>query len=241
MIKVVKAKDKNEMGLLTALEIIDCVNKKPDATLGLATGGTAELIYPHIIEKYKKGEVSFKGVRTVNLDEYKDLDVNNDQSYRYFMNTQLFNHIDIDKARTFVPNGIGDTTKNLEEFNKMLDEYPRDLQLLGVGTNGHIAFNEPDEKLNAKASIVALKEETIKINARFFKNESEVPRYAYSMGMAGIFNAKKIVLAASGENKSNAIIELLSNDKITTKCPITFLKLHTNVVVIIDNEISSKL
>lgn len=236
--KVVVVKDAKAMGKAAAKEIVNQVVIKPDSVLGLATGGTAEFIYPFVVETFKKGKVDFSAVRTINLDEYKGLDGKHEQSYRYFMDSNLFNHINIKKAKTFVPKGIGKDEENLEEFNKMLDKYPRDLQLLGVGPNGHIAFNEPDDFLNAKASLIKLNDKTIKANARYFNSENDVPKYAFSMGMNGIFNAKKIVLAASGKSKADAIKELLTNDKITTKCPITFLKLHTNVVVIIDEEIA---
>ena len=238
-LKLVIAKDANAVGKKVASEIINLLKEKKDAVLGLATGGTAEVVYPHVIKSYQKKEIDFKNVRTINLDEYKGLDGKNEQSYRYFMDTNLFNHVNIDKKNTFVPKGIGDKEKNLKEFNDKLNKYSRDLQLLGVGPNGHIAFNEPDEFLHADALCVKLDEKTIKANSRYFVSEKDVPKEAFSMGMGGILKAKKIVIAAIGKAKADAMKELLTGDKITTKCPVTFLKLHNDVVVVIDEEIAN--
>ena len=238
-LKLIIAKDANDVGKKTADEIINLLKEKDDAVLGLATGGTAEAVYPHLIAAYEKKEIDFKNVKSVNLDEYKGLDGSNEQSYRYFMNKNLFDHVNIDKNNTFVPSGIGEKENILEEFNKKIDQYPRDIQLLGVGPNGHIAFNEPDEVLHADALCVKLDEKTIKANARFFESEKDVPREAFSMGMGGILKAKKIVIAAIGKGKAAAMKELLTNDNITTKCPVTFLKLHNDVVVVIDEELAN--
>ena len=235
--KVIVAKDANKVGMKAAAEIINLLKVKKDAVLGLATGGTAEVIYPHLIKSYDKKEIDFKKVKTINLDEYKGLDGKNEQSYRYFMNKNLFDYVNIEKRNTYVPKGIGDKEKNLKEFNDKINKNPRDLQLLGVGPNGHIAFNEPDEVLHANALCVKLDAKTIKANSRYFKSEKQVPKEAFSMGMGGILKAKKIVIAAIGKNKASAIKELLFNDKITTKCPVTFLKLHNDVTVIIDEEL----
>ena len=236
--KVIIAKDGNKVGMKVAAEIINLLKEKKDAVLGLATGGTAEVIYPHLIKSYNKKEIDFKKVKTINLDEYKGLDGKNEQSYRYFMDKNLFEHVNIEKKNTFVPKGIGDKEKNLKEFNDKINKLPRDLQLLGVGPNGHIAFNEPNDILHADALCVKLDAKTIKANSRYFKSEKQVPKEAFSMGMGGILKAKKIVIAAIGKNKASAIKELLLNDKITTKCPVTFLKLHSDVTVVIDETIA---
>ena len=236
--KVIIAKDSNKVGMKVAAEIINLLKVKKDAVLGLATGGTAEAVYPHLIKSYNKKEIDFKKVKTINLDEYKGLDGKNEQSYRYFMDKNLFEHVNIEKKNTFVPRGIGDKEKNLKEFNDKINKNPRDLQLLGVGANGHIAFNEPNNFLHSDALCVRLDKKTIKANSRYFKSEKQVPKEAFSMGMGGILKAKKIIIAAIGKNKSSAIKELLSHDKITTKCPVTFLKLHNDVTVIIDEEIA---
>ena len=236
--KVIIAKDGNKVGMKVAAEIINLLKEKKDAVLGLATGGTAEVVYPHLIKSYNKKEIDFKKVKTINLDEYKGLDGKNEQSYRYFMDKNLFEHVNIEKKNTFVPKGIGDKEKNLKEFNDKINKLPRDLQLLGVGPNGHIAFNEPNDILHADALCVKLDAKTIKANSRYFKSEKQVPKEAFSMGMGGILKAKKIVIAAIGKNKGSAIKELLLNDKITTKCPVTFLKLHSDVTVVIDETIA---
>ena len=236
--KVIIAKDSNKVGMKVPAEIINLLKVKKDAVLGLATGGTAEAVYPHLIKSYNKKEIDFKKVKTINLDEYKGLDGKNEQSYRYFMDKNLFEHVNIEKKNTFVPKGIGDKEKNLKEFNDKINKNPRDLQLLGVGANGHIAFNEPNDFLHSDALCVRLDKKTIKANSRYFKSEKQVPKEAFSMGMGGILKAKKIVIAAIGKNKASAIKELLSHDKITTKCPVTFLKLHNDVTVIIDEEIA---
>lgn len=236
--KVIIAKDGNKVGMKVAAEIINLLKVKKDAVLGLATGGTAEAVYPHLIKSYNKKEIDFKKVKTINLDEYKGLDGKNEQSYRYFMDKNLFEHVNIEKKNTFVPKGIGDKEKNLKEFNDKINKLPRDLQLLGVGPNGHIAFNEPNDILHADALCVKLDAKTIKANSRYFKSEKQVPKEAFSMGMGGILKAKKIVIAAIGKNKASAIKELLLNDKITTKCPVTFLKLHSNITVVIDETIA---
>lgn len=238
-LKLIIAKDANAVGKKTASEIINLLKEKKDAVLGLATGGTAEVVYPYIIKSYQKKEIDFKDVKTINLDEYKGLEPNNEQSYRYFMNTNLFNHININKKNTFVPKGIGEEEQILKEFNDKIKKFPRDIQLLGVGPNGHIAFNEPNEFLHADALCVKLDEKTIKANSRYFASEKDVPKEAFSMGMGGILKAKKIVIAAIGKGKAQAMKELLNNDKVTTKCPVTFLKLHDNVVVIIDEELAN--
>ena len=236
--KVIIAKDGNKVGMKVAAEIINLLKVKKDAVLGLATGGTAEAVYPHLIKSYNKKEIDFKKVKTINLDEYKGLDEKNEQSYRYFMDKNLFEHVNIEKKNTFVPKGIGDKEKNLKEFNDKINKLPRDLQLLGVGPNGHIAFNEPNDILHTDALCVKLDAKTIKANSRYFKSEKQVPKEAFSMGMGGILKAKKIVIAAIGKNKASAIKELLLNDKITTKCPVTFLKLHSDVTVVIDETIA---
>lgn len=239
--KLIIAKDPSTVGKKAANEIINLLKQKENSILGLSTGNTAKLVYPHIIKSYKKGEISFKKVKTINLDEYKGLDGTHLQSYRYFMDNNLFNHIDIPKKNIFIPNGIGNTDANLKEFNDKLNKLPRDIQLLGVGSNGHIAFNEPNEVLHSDALCAKLDEKTIKDNAKYFKYEKDIPREAFSMGMGGILKAKKIVIAATGLSKADAMSELLTNDKLTTKCPVTFLKLHSNVVVIVDEEIIHKI
>lgn len=210
---------------------------KPDCVLGLATGSTPIGLYDNLVEKNKAGEIDFSNVTTFNLDEYYPLAPDNDQSYRYFMNTHLFDRINIDKARTHVPNGLAE---NPEEEGKAYDEMIAahggiDLQVLGIGQNGHIAFNEPDENLVAGTHLTGLTENTIEANSRFFESIDDVPRKALTMGMGSIMKARKIILLANGKSKSAVIKEML-NDNITTSVPATLLKCHPDVVIICDKE-----
>lgn len=206
---------------------------KPDSVLGLATGSSPLGIYSQLIEWYNKGDVDFSAVTSVNLDEYVGLEGSNEQSYRYFMDHNFFNHINIDKQKTFVPNGVAE---NLEEECKKYDENIKklggiDMQLLGIGLDGHIGFNEPDDYFVKNTHVVDLDESTIKANARFFASESEVPRKAVTLGMISIMQAKKIVLIANGEKKRD-IIEKAFFGPITPKIPASILQLHKDLVVI---------
>lgn len=210
---------------------------KPNSILGLATGSTPIGLYKNLIEMNKAGEIDFSDITSFNLDEYYSLSPENDQSYRYFMNENLFNHVNIDKARTSVPNGL---SENPEEeganYDAMIEKAGGvDIQLLGIGQNGHIGFNEPDENLITGTHLTDLTENTIQANSRFFNSIDEVPTKAITMGMASIMKAKKIVLLASGASKKAVVQELL-NDHITTNVPATLLKLHPDVVLICDKE-----
>lgn len=210
---------------------------KPDSVLGLATGSTPVGMYKKLIEKNKAGEIDFAAVRTFNLDEYYPINRNNSQSYFTFMNENLFSHINIDIKNTHVPNGeTDDAEKECKEYEKMLNEAGGvDLQVLGIGQNGHIAFNEPDDALFSYTHVTNLTKNTIEANSRFFESEKDVPTQAITMGMASIMSAKKIILLANGANKKDAVKELL-NDKITTSVPATLLKLHPDVVLICDKD-----
>jgi len=223
----------------TANIIIDIIINKKNAILGLATGSTAEQVYSELVNLYNKKKISFAEVSSINLDEYLGLSPDNNQSYRYFMNKFLFNHININKKNTFIPIGDQDPQSSLKEFQKILAKTPRDFQLLGVGANGHIAFNEPSTILHSNAHIVNIAESTIKANSRYFKDKADVPKKAFTQGMGDILKAKKIVLLATGENKAEAIKELLLNDKINTEIPCTFLKLHNDVTIFIDQELAT--
>ncbi len=219
--------------------IADLIKAKPDCKLGLATGGTPVPVYQELIRMNKAGEIDFSAVRTVNLDEYCGLPGTHDQSYRYFMDTNLFDHVNIDKANTFVANGLGDPAANAAELDaKVAEGGPADLQLLGIGNNGHIAFNEAGDHLVAESHIEKLTESTIKANARFFASEADVPTTAITMGMRGILSAKCVVLAATGAAKADAIRQLCNGGEITTQNPSTFLKLHPNAWVVIDKALA---
>ena len=233
--KIIVCENYAEMSARAAELIADLVKNKPDCVLGLATGSTPVGMYKELIAKNTAGEISFKDVTTYNLDEYYPIEPTHEQSYRYFMNVNLFDHIDIDKAKTFVPNGL---TENPEEEGAAYDAAIEaaggvDLQVLGIGQNGHIAFNEPDDALIAGTHITALTDDTIEANSRFFASKADVPTRAFTMGIGSIMKAKKIILLANGANKHAAIAQML-DDKITTQCPATILKAHADVYLFCD-------
>lgn len=206
---------------------------KPNCVLGLATGSSPVGTYKRLIEDNKAGKIDFSTVTSVNLDEYVGLDGSNDQSYRYFMNDNLFNHVNIDKEKTFVPNGkAADLAAEGEAYDQMIKELGGiDLQLLGIGLDGHIGFNEPDAFFTGPTHQVVLDESTIKANARFFANEDEVPKTAITMGMLSIMQAKKVLLIANGAAKKE-IVEKAFFGPIDPKVPASILQLHPDVTVI---------
>ena len=237
--KVIVTNSYDETCAVIANMIKELVNAKPDAKLGLATGGTPVPIYKKLIEMNKAGEVDFSRVHTVNLDEYCGIPGTHDQSYRYFMDTNLFDHINIDKKNTFVASGMGDFEANARELEEKVREGgAADLQLLGIGNNGHIAFNEASDHLIAVAHTEKLTESTINANARFFEKKEDVPTMAITMGMGDILAAKKVVLAATGLAKVPAIKGQIMDDVITTQNPSTMLKMHEDAVVVIDRELA---
>ena len=237
--KVIVTNSYDETCAVIANMIKELVNAKPEAKLGFATGGTPVPIYKKLIEMNKAGEVDFSRVHTVNLDEYCGIPGTHDQSYRYFMNTNLFDHINIDKNNTFVASGMGDFEANARELEEKVREGgAADLQLLGIGNNGHIAFNEASDHLVAVAHTEKLTESTINANARFFEKKEDVPTMAITMGMGDILAAKKVVLAATGLSKVPAIKGLIMDDVITTHNPSTMLKMHEDAVVVIDRELA---
>lgn len=233
--RVIIAKNYEDMSKKAAEFMAEFVNAKPNCVLGLATGGTPVAMYKELIKMNKEGKVDFSKATSINLDEYKGLSGEHDQSYRYFMNTNLFNHINIDKSKTFVPNGLAqDVDKECKEYDKRIESFGGiDLQLLGIGNNGHIAFNEPNEFLHMGTHLTRLTENTIEANSRFFESKEEVPTEALTMGLGGIMKAKKILLIASGESKAEIISKLLEG-KITTNVPATLLQVHPDVTLIID-------
>ncbi len=213
------------------------IRNNPKAILGLATGGSPVGMYKELIKMNQLGEIDFSKVTTVNLDEYVGLSGDHPQSYRYFMNNTLFNHINIDKNNTYVPNGLAE---NIEEECKNYDAKiaelgGTDVQLLGIGNNGHIAFNEPDTSLVSGTHLTGLTDDTIKANARFFDTIDEVPKTALTMGLGGIMKSKKIIVIASGESKAEAVKGMVSG-KISTNMPASMLQMHRDVVVIVDED-----
>ena len=236
--KVIHCKNYDEMSVAAAKIFSDAIKAKPDIVLGFATGSTPEGLYAELAKECKAGDLDFSRVVSVNLDEYCGLSGDHDQSYRYFMQKNLFDHVNIDPANTHLP--VGDTADHAAEaarYEKFLASIGyADLQILGVGGNGHIGFNEPADAIVADTHVTDLTPETIKANSRFFASENDVPRQALTMGLGSIMNSKQIVLLASGAVKKEAMRALLCGDTVSTKCPVTLLKLHTNVTVICDDE-----
>ena len=214
------------------------VREQPDCRLGLATGSSPVGMYQELARRCRDEGLDFSKVHTVNLDEYIGLEPTHDQSYRYFMDSNLFDHINIDKANTYVAKGTGDIDANIEEFRRVIAEREVALQVLGVGPDGHLAFNEPGETLWWHAHKEVLDESTIDANARFFASRDEVPRYAVTMGMGEIMMAKRLLMILSGASKADAARRLLMSDEITTACPATLMKLHQDATVIIDKELA---
>lgn len=236
--KVIVERNYDEMSKKASEIIAMEVKNNPHAILGLATGSTPIGTYKELIRMHKEENLDFSKIKTFNLDEYVGLDGDHPNSYRYFMDEELFNHVNIAKENTNVPDG---KTKDLlsfcKDYDKRIEEAGGvDLQLLGIGSNGHIAFNEPADELSANTSIAKLTEETINANARFFNSIDEVPKEAISMGIGSILKAKKILLLASGKSKAEAIKKLLNSDKISTRLPASFLHLHPDVTIIVDED-----
>ena len=206
---------------------------KPDCVLGLATGSSPLGTYRQLVEWYRKGDIDFSGVTTVNLDEYIGLNGQNPQSYRYFMNQNLFSQVNIPLKNTFVPNGCApNPADECEAYDRKIERLGGiDLQLLGIGLDGHIGFNEPDDYFVKNTHVVDLHESTVAANARFFKTKAEVPRQAITMGMISIMQAKKILLIASGPEKSE-IVNQAFYGPITPKIPASILQLHPDITVI---------
>lgn len=219
--------------------IKDIIVQKNDAKLGLATGSTPIGVYQRLVRLHQANELDFSKVRTVNLDEYVGLSSDHPQSYRYFMDKHLFDHINIHKDNTFVVSGMGDLASNALQLDRMIYQggVP-DLQLLGIGSNGHIGFNEPADTLIAESHLEQLSESTIQANARFFDKAEQVPTQAITMGIKGIFAARKILLLATGIEKKQAVSNLFQDSVICPHNPSSFLKLHANVTVIIDSQLA---
>ena len=236
----VKIQPKEKMNAEIANLFIETVKSNPNCVLGLATGSSPLGVYKLLIDAYNNGEVSFKDVKTFNLDEYVGLDGSNDQSYRYFMNTNLFDHIDINKENTNVPSGIGEYETLATEYDNKIEEAGGiDLQILGIGSDGHIAFNEPGTPFDSLTHVAELAQSTIEDNSRFFNSIEEVPTKAVTMGLASIMRAKKIVLIATGANKADAIQGLLLG-LITEELPCSILRNHPDVTIYVDREAYSK-
>lgn len=233
--KIYRAKTYEDMSRKAANIISAQIIMKPDAVLGLATGSSPIGAYKQLIDWYNKGDLDFSEIRSVNLDEYKGLGPDDEQSYAYFMKENLFKHVNIKPENTYIPNGLEeDTEYECQRYNGIIAGLGGiDMQLLGIGGNGHIGFNEPGEAYDKETHCVALTENTIKANARFFDSMDQVPKFAYSTGIKNIMQAKAILLIASGESKAEAVYNMICGP-ITPACPASILQLHNNVSVVAD-------
>ncbi|WFR55305.1 glucosamine-6-phosphate deaminase [Anaerocolumna sp. AGMB13025] len=230
---LLKASDYKDLSRKAANVISAQVILKPDCVLGLATGSTPIGTYKQLVEWYEKGDIDFSEVKTVNLDEYCGLSPDNDQSYRYFMNQNLFSQVNIKLENTNVPNGLAaDYEEECSRYDKLIAELGGiDLQLLGIGRNGHIGFNEPDVSFEKTTHIVNLDESTIEANARFFQTIDEVPKKALTMGIKSIMQAKKVLLIANGPDKKE-IIEKALHGPVTPDVPASILQFHPDLTVV---------
>ncbi len=232
--KVIKVKNYGEMSDEALKVVLDVVKSNPHAVLGLATGSTPLGLYAKMAEDHRENGTSYANCRAVNLDEYVGLDINSDQSYVYFMRENLFKHIDINPENTHIANGKAeDMEVECARYNALLGELVQDIQVLGIGSNGHIAFNEPGTPFDSVTHIVDLAESTIKDNSRLFNSIDEVPRQAFTMGLSNIMNAKKILILANGEGKANAIRELVLGTA-REEVPATVLQNHPDCILICD-------
>ena len=234
--------DYKEMSRKAASIIAAQIILKPESVLGLATGSTPIGTYENLVAWYENGDLDFSKISSVNLDEYKGLSGDNDQSYRYFMNQHLFSKVNIDVNRTFVPNGLEpDSDKACAEYNEIICKSGGiDLQLLGLGHNGHIGFNEPCDEFEKETHCVDLKESTIEANKRFFECEADVPRQAYTMGIQNIMSAKKVLVVVSGEDKADIVAKAFAGP-VTPQVPASILQMHEDVTLVGDRAALSKL
>lgn len=240
--KIIRTKDYRDMSRKAANIISAQMILKDDSVLGLATGSTPIGTYDQLVEWYKKGDLDFSKITTVNLDEYKGLPKENDQSYWYFMNKNLFSRVNIRPDYHFLPDGMNlDSANECERYEKLIDSLGGiDLQLLGLGRNGHIGFNEPCDSFPQDVHVVNLTESTIEANKRFFASADDVPKQAYTMGVGTILRAKMILLVVSGKDKA-AALNAVVNGPITPQVPGSVLRLHPNVIIVADEDALSEM
>lgn len=240
--RIIVTKNYEDMSRKAANIISAQIISKPNCVLGLATGSTPIGTYDNLIDWYKKGDLDFSEVSTVNLDEYRGLDHENNQSYYYFMMNHLFKHVNIDVTRTHVPDGTEpDSEKACSDYEAIVESYGGvDLQLLGLGHNGHIGFNEPADEFPKTTNCVDLTESTIQANARFFEKIEDVPTQAYTMGIGTIMKAKKILLVASGKDKAE-IVKKAFFGPVVPQVPASILQFHPDVTIVVDEDAASLL
>lgn len=240
--KLIICENYEEASAEAAKVMLEIVKNNPTANLGLATGSTPIKMYELMVEDHEKNGTSYKDVKSYNLDEYYGLENTHPQSYYYFMQKHLFSKIDIKPENVHVPSGAGDIQASCDEYNKMLDENSIDIQLLGIGSNGHIGFNEPGTSFDAVTHVVDLKQSTIEDNARLFFDGKidDVPKQAVSMGISNIMNAKRVLLLAFGKGKAEAVKGMIEGP-VTEELPASVLQNHKDVTVILDKEAASLL
>ncbi|MEF9916696.1 MAG: glucosamine-6-phosphate deaminase [Lachnospiraceae bacterium] len=240
--QIYETTDYSSMSRKAASIIAAQVITKPDSVLGLATGSTPIGAYQQLITAYENGDLDFSQIHSVNLDEYKGLPAENDQSYDYFMHHQFFDHINIKPENTFLPNGLTDSEEQecsrYESIIRSLGGV--DLQLLGLGHNGHIGFNEPDESFPKETHCVDLQPSTIEANKRFFASINDVPKQAYTMGIGTIMNARKILVVVSGTDKAEIVRDAFFGP-VTPTVPASILQMHSNVILVADKAACSQI
>ena len=239
--KIIITKNYEEMSERAAEIMLGVVKKNPKAVLGLATGTTPLGLYAKMIADHREKGTDYSQIRTVNLDEYKGLPKTHEQSYAYFMKKNLFEGLGIAPEQTNIEDGTAkDEKSECARYDALLEELPRDIQLLGLGSNGHIAFNEPGTPFGSGTHVVTLAKSTVKDNARLFKDISEVPQKAFTMGIKQIMQAKKVLILASGEGKADAVYKMMKGE-ITEKVPASVLLLHPDCILIADESATRKL
>ena len=238
--KIIITKDYEELSTKAAAVMLEVIKQNPKAILGLATGTTPLGLYSRMITDHRENGTDYSKIRTVNLDEYKGLPKTHEQSYAYFMKKNLFEGLGIPTENTNIENGMAtDVEAECARYDALLEEFPRDIQLLGLGSNGHIAFNEPNTPFGSGTHVVTLAESTVKDNARLFKDITEVPRKAYTMGIKQIMQAKKVLILASGANKAEAVYKTVKG-KVVEEVPASILQLHPDCILIADKAAANK-
>jgi len=235
--------DAQQVAANAAEWVAQLINKKPAPVLGLATGSTPISLYQQLVNKYKTGQLSFKNTTSFNLDEYLGIDPKNAQSYRHFMNEYLFDHVDIDKSKTFLPTcnqGENPREQGLAYEEKIKQANGVDLQILGIGANGHIGFNEPTSSLASRTRIKTLTQQTLTDNSRLFDKNEFQPTLAMTMGIATILDARYVLLMATGENKAQAVKDMVAGP-LSAMCPASALQMHENAIVLLDKAAASQL
>lgn len=234
-LKIMKVKNYEELSELAANMFVDKIKKIEKPVVGLATGSTPEGMYANLIKKYQAGEISFANVVTFNLDEYAGLSKDNPMSYQYFMHQHLFHGVDIKPENIHIPNGLAeDLDKECEQYEELIQKEGKiDVQLLGLGLNGHIGFNEPGTPFDSRTHVVELEESTRIANSRFFNSLDEVPKKALTMGIGTIMEAKEIIFIVNGEKKADILRKVVHGD-ITEEVPASILQRHPNITLITD-------